>query len=494
MKKILFSVIMMIAVAVAFGQTVPREMVALEIGTGTWCTYCPGAAMGADDLLENGKLVGVVENHNGDAFANQYSNARNSYYNITGYPTARFDGVLSVVGGNHSTSMYPSYLPKYNTRIAIPSDVTMEMEISNVGLDYTAVITLTKTAEWDAYVPVLQFAVTQSNISYNWQGQNHLEHVNRLMVPGATGTPVDFAGGDTQVITLDFTLDAAWPVEDVEFVTWVQDNTGKEVHQCIKRAAVDLSVDWTASATQINKGETVDFTSIVSGGYIGVPQIYEWFTPGGVPVYSQEANVTVTYNSCGPHDVKLVVNRGGQIDTVARIQYIQVGPVVGVSSNPGDTTCWYAPITLDATTATAVSYLWTPGNETTPTITVDGGTYGVGAHTFGVTVTSEDGCVQTVEHEIYFDGCVGIGEPAKNLSASVYPNPNNGRFTLVLNGTGTSDLRIINLLGTTIYEEKGVEINGKVTRTMNLNLASGLYYLVLQNTEGKTIQKFSVTK
>jgi hypothetical protein len=275
MKKILFSVIMMIAVAVAFGQTVPREMVALEIGTGTWCTYCPGAAMGADDLLENGKFVGVVENHNGDAFANNYSNARNSYYNITGYPTARFDGVLSVVGGNHSTSMYPSYLPKYNTRIVIPSDVIMEMEISNVGLDYTAVITLTKTAEWDALVPVLQFAVTQSNISYNWQGQNHLEHVNRLMVPGATGTPVDFSGGDTQVITLDFTLDAAWPVEDVEFVTWVQDNTGKEVHQCIKRGAIDLSVDWTASATQINKGETVDFTSIVSGGYIGVPQNYE---------------------------------------------------------------------------------------------------------------------------------------------------------------------------------------------------------------------------
>ena len=35
-------------------QAVPREMVVMEIGTGTWCTYCPGAAMGADDLLENG--------------------------------------------------------------------------------------------------------------------------------------------------------------------------------------------------------------------------------------------------------------------------------------------------------------------------------------------------------------------------------------------------------------------------------------------------------
>jgi PKD repeat protein len=391
--------------------------------------------------------------------------------------------------------MYNSYLPKYNQRIAEPSDVTMTMVITNTGLDYTAVITLVKTPEWAAYVPVLQFAVTQSGISYNWQGQTHLEHVNRLMVPDASGTPVSFTG-DTQVITLNFTLDAAWPVEDVEFITWVQDNTGKEVHQCIKRAAIDLSVDFTASATQINKGEDVTFTSEVSGGYIGVPQTYEWFTPGGVPLYSQDENVTVTYNSCGPKDVKLVVNRGGQIDTVARTHYVQVGPVVAVTSDPGDTACWYQPITLDATTATAVSYLWTPGGETTAAITVDGNTYGTGTHTFGVTVTSEDGCVQTVSHDIYFDGCVGIGEKAKDLSVSLYPNPNSGRFTLELNSGKSlqADLKIMSLIGNTVYEEKGIAINGKTYRSINLNLANGLYYLVLQNGEGKTVQKFSVAK
>jgi PKD repeat protein len=494
MKNILFSFVLILFVSLGFGQTVPREMVVLEIGTGTWCQFCPGAAMGADDLLENGKLVSVVENHNGDGFANVYSNARNSYYSISSFPTAKFDGILSVVGGSASQSMYPSYLPKYNQRKAKPSDVSMVMEVTNVDLNYTATITLTKAPDWAATTPVLQFAVTQSNILYNWYGQTHLEHVNRLMVPSATGTVVDFSGGDTQVIILNFTLNSQWPVEDVEFVSWVQDNTGKEVHQSIKRAAIDLSVDFTASATQINKGEDVTFTSVVSGGYIGVPQTYEWFTPGGVPVYSQEANVTVTYNNCGPHDVTLVVNRGGQIDTVARTHYIQVGPVVTVTSSPGDSTCWYTPITLDATTATAVSYLWSPGGETTPSILVTAGTYGVGAHTFNATVTTSDGCVQTIPHEIFFDACTGIGEPAKGLSASVYPNPNSGRFTLVIDGKGTTDLRIVNLIGTTVYEESGLNINGKVTRSMNLNLSSGLYFLVLQNTEGKSIHKFSVTR
>ncbi|MGE5424245.1 MAG: hypothetical protein ACM3N9_02710, partial [Syntrophothermus sp.] len=98
MKKILLSFVMVFTVISLIAQT-SRKQVVMEIGTGTWCTYCPGAAMGADDLLEYGCEVAVVENHNGDAFANTYSNARNSYYNITGFPTAMFDGVLKKEGG-----------------------------------------------------------------------------------------------------------------------------------------------------------------------------------------------------------------------------------------------------------------------------------------------------------------------------------------------------------------------------------------------------------
>ncbi len=86
--------------------TTAREMVVLEIGTGTWCTYCPGSQMGADDLVENGCSVAVIEYHNGDSFTNNYSNARNTYYGISGFPTAVFDGVQSFVGGDHNLSMY----------------------------------------------------------------------------------------------------------------------------------------------------------------------------------------------------------------------------------------------------------------------------------------------------------------------------------------------------------------------------------------------------
>ena len=70
MKKFLFVFSLVIATVIVFGQQVDRNKVILEIGTGTWCTYCPGAAMGADDLVANGHPVAVIEYHNGDPFAN----------------------------------------------------------------------------------------------------------------------------------------------------------------------------------------------------------------------------------------------------------------------------------------------------------------------------------------------------------------------------------------------------------------------------------------
>ena len=63
MKKNLLLCAFLLATTLSWSQNVPRRMVCLEIETSTRCTYCPGAAMGAEDMLANGKQVAVVENH-----------------------------------------------------------------------------------------------------------------------------------------------------------------------------------------------------------------------------------------------------------------------------------------------------------------------------------------------------------------------------------------------------------------------------------------------
>lgn len=506
MKKALLSVILFAAMAVVFAQSVPRSMVVMEVGTGTWCTYCPGAAMGADDLLENGKQVAVVENHNGDTYANNYSNSRNTFYGISGYPTATFDGHQAYVGGSHTASMYNNYLPKYNNAMTILSPVTMEMDVTNVGLDYTIVVTLTKLDNITAGSLKMHFAVTQSHIMQSWQGQTHLEHVNRLMLPDQNGTAISFSSGDIQTVTLNFTAQSTWPLEDFEFVCWLQNYDagqgtcpGTTVKRWstlngIKRGVIDLTPGFSASATQINKGESVTFTNETHGGYIGTPEIYEWIFPGGVPASTTEKDPVVTYNQCGEYDVTLIVNRGGQIDTLTQVAYINVGAAVTVSGYPGFTSCWYQPITLDATTEGATSYLWSPGGATTPTIDVTYAGYGLGAHEFSVTVNTP-GCEITKEVTATLDACTGTSEKAERVALSVYPNPSNGAFTLELNAAiaVTADLSIVNSLGMTVYTAKDLTINGKTTREINLNdLASGLYTLILKTGDSRTIEKIMI--
>jgi hypothetical protein len=212
-----------------------KQHVLLEIGTGTWCTYCPGAAMGADELVENGQLVAVVENHNGDTYAYTASNARNSYYGITGYPTAIFDGYKRLVGGDHSNSLYTSYLPIYESEYAIKTAFGLTIgDGTRVGDTYNLSVIVDRYGEtpFSNSNLVLHLALTQSHIMVNWQGQNHLEYVSRAMAPGASGTPINLQTSNQVTVPLTFTIDPSWGGDlatDYELVAWVQDLATKEV-------------------------------------------------------------------------------------------------------------------------------------------------------------------------------------------------------------------------------------------------------------------------
>jgi len=234
LKALLLSIVFLMS-GYIFAQQVDRENVLLEIVTGTWCYYCPGAAMGAEDLIANGKQVAVIEYHTSDNYENTYSGARSNYYNVSGVPSAFFDGVISVVGGNHTSSMYGSYLPKYNQRIAIQSPFTIEAEGTNGGLiDYNIIVTVNKVAANSSSNLKLMCAVTESGIQQSWQGQDHLEWVERLMAPNQFGTSLDFTSGNTLEIPINFTMNPSWVNENCEVVFFVQDLSTKEVFQTVK--------------------------------------------------------------------------------------------------------------------------------------------------------------------------------------------------------------------------------------------------------------------
>ncbi|MFC2102159.1 Omp28-related outer membrane protein [Bacteroidota bacterium] len=425
MKKILLLTVFVTSVTFVMSQGIQREMVVLEKGSGTWCVFCPGAALACEDLLEAGAPIAVVSNQNGDNYANQYSNARNSMYQITGYPTAVFDGREKYIGGSASSSIAAQYLPYVQSHMVDICPIEIEMEYAATDQDYSATITMTKLDNVTAADLRLIFFVTESHIAQNWFIMSELNHVNRLMVPDANGTVVSFASGDVQTVNLNFSLDQAWDVENCEFIICAQNADAgqsggawvKTIINGMKRGAIDLTADFEGDATSIDPGDQVNFTSEESGGYIGgVPVTYHWEFPGATPDTSNEQNPTVTYNESGTHDVTLTVNKGGQLLDVLKPGYIYVAPGVGIS------------------------------------------------------------------------------DPSAVSAVNCFPNPSNGHFRVevYMNESAVVDLEVVNAMNSVVYSERGIAVNKQIIRNLDLDLASGVYFLVVRDGTRKQIRKLVI--
>ncbi len=231
-------------------QQVNRDMVILEIVTGTWCYYCPGAAMGADDLIANGKNVAVIEYHVNDNYENTYGYSRKGFYSAIGYPTAIFDGIIEESGGNHNTSLYSTYLPIYNERIAKPSSFKVEIIGTHSGFTkYKTKIKVTKVADVNSNNLVLHLVLTESEIIKTWQNQDKLNFVERFMLPNQNGTELDFSTDDTNEITFNFTLDPEWKNENCEVIAFVQDPITKEIFQGTKKKLIEFNSSNTNDAS-----------------------------------------------------------------------------------------------------------------------------------------------------------------------------------------------------------------------------------------------------
>jgi hypothetical protein len=217
----------------------------MEIVTGTWCFYCPGATMGAEDLLSHGDSVAVIEYHDADSFANTASDDRINYYQVNLLPTAIFDGTLSNAGGSHGTSMYTTYLPLYRQQMEKRTPFELFIYGTHTGHDYSVDINIHKFGQFINPNTVLHMALTESHIYYPWENQDTLQFVLRLMAPDDHGTPIDLTSQEYQTVHLDFSLDPSWVPENMEISAFIQDSVTREIYSGNKAELADLVLNGT---------------------------------------------------------------------------------------------------------------------------------------------------------------------------------------------------------------------------------------------------------
>jgi hypothetical protein len=155
------------------------------------------------------------------------------------------------------------------------------------------------------------------------------------------------------------------------------------------------------------------------------------------------------------------------VNTVTSTVAVNALPVLSVSASQ-QTICAGQSAVLSASGANY--YTWQPAGVSGSQATVRP------TSSTNYTVDGKDinGCTSSMAIAVTVTTCVdvGVAEHVASIGTSVYPNPNNGSFTI--NYTGQSDLVLYNELGQEIYRIKDP---GNKTSLTIAHLNPGVYYL-----------------
>ncbi|MFM2207792.1 MAG: hypothetical protein RL213_1767 [Bacteroidota bacterium] len=149
-----------------------------------------------------------------------------------------------------------------------------------------------------------------------------------------------------------------------------------------------------------------------------------------------------------------------------------IHPLPNVYIGP-DTSLVNPPYTLDAGAGFS-TYIWNNNtNAQTLTVTSTG--------TYSVIVTDQNGCTAT--DDVFVQFTVGVEEAGPLAAINLYPNPNQGRFTLTgdVHATGELTLRIFDSKGASVVAEV-IPTNAALRHDVDVSgLAKGIYTAIVSD-------------
>lgn len=194
---------------------------------------------------------------------------------------------------------------------------------------------------------------------------------------------------------------------------------------------------------------------------------------------------TITVTTSGAYSVLVTDTNGCQnSDTVN----VTVNTVPSVNLGADTAVCVNGAIVLDAG-AGFTNYLWNTGSEA-QTIQVTGSALTPGTYNYSVVVTGANGCSNTDTVAVEVKSCIGIEESAA-YSFRITPNPSEGIFTITSTASIGGDvmIEIVDLDGRVVFSAAE---QGLTSKTINLDVANGMYFMRVQAAGKTTIQKIVI--
>ena len=248
-----------------------------------------------------------------------------------------------------------------------------------------------------------------------------------------------------------------------------------------------------ASFTSSEVNGCLPFTVTFEDTSTGSPTGWNWTFLGGIPSTSTEQNPTVVYNSAGTFDVNLEVTNPAGTSSVEQTSYITV------SENP--MADFIVTVNMDGNvdfinnSNFGDSYEWIFGDGSTSLENAPNYTYDTsGLYIVQLIVTNSCGS-DTMTQEILID-ITGVEDVTFLEKFDLFPNPNNGDFTLHIEGQPLDELEVslYNILGQRIFQEQIDFISGQLIKDYQLSRLAAATYILQIKSEHKMIHRKVVKK
>lgn len=206
-------------------------------------------------------------------------------------------------------------------------------------------------------------------------------------------------------------------------------------------------------------------------------------TPSGASTYTfSSGSAVVTPSANSTYTVT-----GSSIAgcTATAISNVTVNPLPTVNATTSSTLICTLPTQQTATLSATGANTYTWSNSTTGSSTAVSPSV---TTTYTVTGTDANGCENTAVVTQSVSSCTGIDNVSySNYNVAVYPNPNNGSFTIELSQVNSnSTIEVINLLGEVVYT--AITSNEKTQVNIN-NVNTGVYFVRIKDSSTTRIQK-----
>ena len=292
------------------------------------------------------------------------------------------------------------------------------------------------------------------------------------------GSSVTLTGGGASTYTWNNNVMNAFPFIPTATNTYMV--TGTDVNGCVNTALVTVSVN---PLPIVSLGPNIiqcGGTAMLNAGNMG--STYMWS--------NASTTQTITVSASGTYIV-FVTDVNGCIGTNSVVVTINSIPAVTASASSVVVCVADAIVTL---TGTPTGGVWSGPGVTGSTFSPTSA--GVGLHTAIYSYTDANGCEGITSVNVQVNACVGLAENILANGVSVYPNPNNGSFTLSVNANvGALTIKITDMQGRVVYASIDKNVNAGFVKQISLDTqSSGMYLMhILANGEQRT-EKIAVQK